>query len=81
VITGTEDRQHALVALTGGIDANLAYEFTQSPKPAGPAPGPRPAPELARYDKFLPNGLAIPPATAPAVAAVPYDPVLVVSAG
>src|SRR5246500_4979402 len=52
VITGTEDRQHAYVALTRGTDANLAYVFTVSPKRADPAPGPKPAPELARYDKI-----------------------------
>jgi conjugative relaxase-like TrwC/TraI family protein len=63
VITGTEDRQHAYVALTRGTDANLAYVFTACPKRADPAPGPRPAPELARYDKFSPNELAIPPRT------------------
>ena len=51
VITGTEDRQHAYVALSRGTDANFAYVFTVSPKLAGPAPGPRPAPELARYDR------------------------------
>ena len=51
VITGTEDRQHAYVALSRGTDANLAYVFTVSPKQADPAPGPRPAPELARYDR------------------------------
>ena len=50
VITGTEDRQHAYVALTRGTDVNLAYVFTVSPKRADPVPGPRPAPELARYD-------------------------------
>ena len=50
VITGTEDRQHAYVALTRGTDANHAYVFTISPKRADPVPGPRPAPELARYD-------------------------------
>jgi conjugative relaxase-like TrwC/TraI family protein len=50
VITGTEDRQHTYVALSRGSDANLAYVFTTSPKLADPAPGPRPAPELARYD-------------------------------
>ena len=50
VITGTEDRQHAYVALTRGTDANHAYVFTISPKLANPVPGPRPAPELARYD-------------------------------
>jgi hypothetical protein len=52
VITGTEDRQHAYVALTRGTDTNTAYVFTLSPKCADPAPGPRPAPELARYDMF-----------------------------
>jgi conjugative relaxase-like TrwC/TraI family protein len=52
VITGTEDRQHAYVALTRGTDANIAYVFTQSPKRADPVPGPRPAPELARYDRI-----------------------------
>ena len=52
VITGTEDRQHAYVALTRGTDANTAYVFTASPKRADPAPGPRPAPELARYDRL-----------------------------
>jgi hypothetical protein len=52
VITGTEDRQHAYVALTRGTDTNMAYVFTVSPKLADPAPGPRAAPELARYDKI-----------------------------
>jgi hypothetical protein len=51
VITGTEDRQHAYVALTRGTDTNTAYVFTLPAKLADPAPGPRPAPELARYDK------------------------------
>ena len=51
VICGTEDRQHAYVALTRGTDVNTAYVFTLSPKLADPAPGPRPAPELARYDQ------------------------------
>ncbi len=52
VITGTEDRQHAYVALTRGTEINTAYVFTTSPKRADPAPGPRPAPELARYDRL-----------------------------
>jgi hypothetical protein len=52
VITGTEDRQHAYVALTRGTDTNTAYIFTLSAKIADPAPGPRPAPELARYDRL-----------------------------
>ena len=56
VITGTEDRQHAYVALTRGTDTNIAYVFTLSPKIADPAPGPRPAPELARYDRPAERG-------------------------
>jgi conjugative relaxase-like TrwC/TraI family protein len=51
VITGAEDRPHAYVALSRGTDTNIAYVFTQSPKLADPVPGPRPAPELARYDR------------------------------
>jgi hypothetical protein len=51
VITGTEDRQHAYVALTRGTDVNAAYVFTASATTADLAPGPRPAPELARYDR------------------------------
>jgi hypothetical protein len=60
VITGTEDRQHAYVALTRGTDANLAYVFTTSPKRADPVPGPRPAPELARYDQIHPERDGVP---------------------
>ena len=52
MITGTEDRQHAYVAMSRGTDANLAYVCTTSPKRADPVPGPRPAPELARYDQI-----------------------------
>ena len=44
VITGTEDRQHAYVALTRGTDVNTAYVFTASPKTADPVPGPAPGP-------------------------------------
>ena len=67
VITGTEDRQHAYVALTRGTHANTAYVFTVSPKLADPAPGPRPAPELARYDKHATGQPAGPdPAAEPA---------------
>ena len=36
VITGTEDRQHAYVALTRGTDANLAYVFTALPQARRP---------------------------------------------
>jgi hypothetical protein len=53
LITGTEDRQHAYVALSRGTDNNLAFVFTVSPKRADPAPGPRPAPELPRYDRII----------------------------
>ena len=47
VITGSEDRQHAYVALTRGTDTNTAYVFTLTPKLADrarPAPGPRTGP-------------------------------------
>jgi AAA domain/TrwC relaxase len=64
VITGTEDRQHAYVALSRGTDTNMAYVFTVSPKLAHPAPGPRPAPELARYDRLTAEPAAQPTATA-----------------
>jgi len=53
VITGTEDRQLAYVVLSRGTDLNMAYVFTVSPKRADPAPGLRPAPELARYDRIF----------------------------
>ena len=66
VITGTEDRQHAYVALTRGTDNNTAYVFTQSPKRADIAPGPRPAPELARYDRLAAQQDDHRPATATA---------------
>ena len=52
LITGTEDRQHAYVALTRGTNDNTAYVYTQPPRRADLAPGPRPAPELARYDRL-----------------------------
>ena len=69
VITGTEDRQHAYVALTRGTDANHAYVFTASPKRADLVPGPRPAPELARYDTISAERAGDPaPATPPATA-------------
>ena len=55
MITGTEDRQHAYVALSRGTDVNLAYVFTTSLKRADPAPGPRPAPEPALYDQIYPE--------------------------
>jgi hypothetical protein len=73
VITGSEDRQHAYVALSRGTEVNLAYVFTASPTTADPAPGPRPAPELTRYDRHAaPGGPAAPAAT-------PADPVTVLA--
>jgi hypothetical protein len=53
VLTGSEDRQHAYVALTRGTDENIAYVFTTPTKLSDPAPGSRPAPELARYDRLI----------------------------
>ena len=76
VITGTEDRQHVYVALSRGTEVNLAYVFTASPKTADPAPGPRPAPELARYDRR-----ATGPGTQPAPAAATPGEALGVLAG
>jgi AAA domain len=67
VITGTEDRQHAYVALTRGTDANLAFVFTTSPKQADPVPGPRPAPELARYDHIYSERTGVPAPVTPPV--------------
>jgi conjugative relaxase-like TrwC/TraI family protein len=64
VITGTEDRQHAYVAFSRGTDTNRAYVFTVSPKLADPVPGPRPAPELTRYDRINADPAARPAATA-----------------
>ena len=52
MFTGSEDRQHAYVALTRGTDENTAYVFTTPTKLSDPAPGARPAPELARYDRL-----------------------------
>ena len=60
VIAGTEDRQHAYVALTRGTDTNMAYVFTVSPKLADIVPGPRPAPELARFDRITAQRTAQP---------------------
>jgi AAA domain-containing protein len=76
VITGTEDRQHAYVALSRGTDMNMAYVFTVSPKRADIAPDPRPAPELARYDR-----IAAKPAAPPAAAAAEPQDALTVLAG
>ena len=61
VITGTEDRQHAYVALTRGTTTNLAYVFTLSPKRADPAPGPQPPRSWPATTRSIPNGQASPP--------------------
>jgi len=52
VVTGNEDRQWLYPAMTRGTDANLAFVFTTPGRPAGPAPGARPAPELGRYQRI-----------------------------
>jgi hypothetical protein len=61
LVTGLEDRQHLYVGMSRGADANYAYVMTTSPKLADPVPGPRPAPELARYDRqrALRTGFAV----------------------
>lgn len=51
LITGTEDRQHAYVALSRGTARNRAYVFTRLPA-ADLGAGLRPAPELDRYDRL-----------------------------
>src|SRR6202011_2320464 len=76
VITGTEDRQHAYVALSRGTDTNMAYVFTAFPRPADSVPGPRPAPELAPYDRITGE-----PAAQPAGAAAETKDALGVLAG
>jgi conjugative relaxase-like TrwC/TraI family protein len=52
VLTSSETRQHAYVALSRGTDNNTAYVFTTPTKLADIVPGARPAPELARYDRL-----------------------------
>ena len=54
VITGSEDRQHAYLALSRGTHVNTAFIFTAPPNVADPAPVTRPAPELGRYDRLAP---------------------------
>ena len=78
VLTGTEDRQHAYVALTRGTSINLAYVFTVSPKRADPAPGPRPAPELDRYDHTQTKRAGAPAPATPSVS--PGDALAVLAA-
>jgi len=77
VIIGAEDRPHALVALTRGTTTNLAYVFTRSPKRADSVPGPRPAPELARYDNKRAERAGFP---APPISSAPSGQALAVLA-
>jgi hypothetical protein len=67
--------------LSRGTETNMAYVFTVSPKLADLVPGPRPAPELARYDRITgeragqPHRPPMPPGSrdAPAVLAGVLD--------
>ncbi len=52
VVTGNEDRQWLYPAMTRGTDGNYAFVMTGSPRTSEPAAGPRPAPELARFDQL-----------------------------
>jgi conjugative relaxase-like TrwC/TraI family protein len=52
VITGTETREWAYVAASRGVNANHFYVATEPARVADPAPGVRPAPELARHDRI-----------------------------
>ena len=67
VITGTEDRQHAYVALSRGTDVNTrlrVHRLAQDRRPGpGPAPGPRTRP--LRPPRRRPGGPAAPAATPP----------------
>ncbi|HET9898473.1 MAG TPA: hypothetical protein VFQ44_26385 [Streptosporangiaceae bacterium] len=52
LLTGAEDRQWLCVAMTRGTDKNAVIAFTRPARPADPAEGTRPAPELARSDQL-----------------------------
>ena len=62
LIAGIEDRQHAYVALSRAMRANYAFIILSSPMTADPAPGVRPAPELARHDRLTAQCHGDPPA-------------------
>ncbi len=64
LITGSETRQQAYVGISRGTHTNIAFVFTVTPKLADPAPGPRPAPELARAGQLHTErtGQVLPPA-------------------
>jgi hypothetical protein len=52
VIVGTEDRQHACVALTRGADTNMAYVFTLSPNVPTQHRARAQPPSWPRYDRI-----------------------------
>ncbi len=52
MITGTETREWAYVAMTRAVDSNSAYVVTDPARVADPAPGTRPAPELGRQQRI-----------------------------
>ena len=74
LVTGTEDRQWLYPAMTRGTDANLAFVFTTPARPADPAPGTRPAPELDRYDRIRRERAGYPPPATPRPTAGPGGP-------
>ena len=61
LITGTEDRNWAYVALTRGREGNYAWVAGQPAKVADPAPGIRPAPELDRRARIERERAGLPP--------------------
>ena len=52
LITGTETREWAYVAMSRGRDGNYAYVATEPARVADPKPGVRPAPELDRHERI-----------------------------
>ena len=52
LITGTETREWAYVAMSRGRDGNYAYVTTEPARVADPKPGVRPAPELERHERI-----------------------------
>ena len=52
LITGTETREWAYVAMSRGRDGNYAYVTTEPARVADPKPGARPAPELERHERI-----------------------------
>jgi hypothetical protein len=52
LITGTETREWAYVAMTRAVERNSVYAVTDPARVADPEPGARPAPELEWYEKL-----------------------------